>query len=114
MTEQEINRAIQYVTASTSYAKDTVGDILRTGLQELSILAAQSTRQFERKICWGTCASGRMRRTGHPERWCAKSWTERGAGSTKWRRPWPSRRTRRPSPDGMTSRVLPQPDCCLR
>ncbi len=67
VTEQEINRAIQYVTASTSYAKDTVADILRTGLQELSVLAAQSTRQFEREDLLGYLCQWTMRRTGHPE-----------------------------------------------
>ncbi|HET9963410.1 MAG TPA: hypothetical protein VFQ34_13800 [Nitrospiraceae bacterium] len=67
MTEQEINRAIQYVTASTSYARDSVADILRTGLQELSVLATQSTRQFEREDLLGYLCQWTMRRTGHPE-----------------------------------------------
>ena len=36
MNDQEINRAVQYVTASTSYGRETVADILKTGLGELS------------------------------------------------------------------------------
>ncbi len=67
MTEQEINRAIQYVTASTSYARDTVADILRTGLRELSLLATQSSRQFEREDLLGYLCQWTMKRTGHPE-----------------------------------------------
>ena len=48
MNDQEINRAVQYVTASTSYGRETVAAILKTGLGELSELAIQSTRPFER------------------------------------------------------------------
>ncbi len=67
MTEQELNRAIQYVTASTSYARDTVGDILKTGLGELTALATQSTRQFERDALLEYVSQWTMKRTGQPE-----------------------------------------------
>lgn len=67
MTEQEINRAIQYVTASTSYGRDTVAEILRTGLSELSLLSTQSTRRFEREDLLGYLCQWTMKRTGHPE-----------------------------------------------
>ena len=50
MTEQEINRAIQYVTAATSYGRNTVAEILRTGLSELAQLSTQSTCRFERAL----------------------------------------------------------------
>ena len=53
MTDQEINRAIQYVTAATSYGRDTVAEILRTGLSELSILSTQSSRRFDREDLLG-------------------------------------------------------------
>lgn len=67
MTEQEINRAIQYVTAATSYGRDTVAEILRTGLLELSVLSTQSTRRFEREDLLGYLCQWTMKRTGHPE-----------------------------------------------
>lgn len=67
MTEQEINRAIQYVTAATSYGRDTVAEILRTGLSELSVLSTQSTRRFERENLLGYLCQWTMTRTGHPE-----------------------------------------------
>ncbi len=67
MTEQEINRAIQYVTAATSYGRDTVAEILRTGLSELSLLSTQSTRRFEREDLLGYVCQWTMKRTGHPE-----------------------------------------------
>ena len=67
MTEQEINRAIQYVTAATSYGRDTVAEILRTGLLELSMLSSFSTRRFEREDLLGYLCQWTMKRTGHPE-----------------------------------------------
>jgi hypothetical protein len=67
MTDQELNRAIQYVTASTSYARETVGDILKTGLGELTELAAQSTRQFERDALLEYVSQWTIKRTGQPE-----------------------------------------------
>jgi hypothetical protein len=67
MTDQEINRAIQYVTAATSYGRDTVAEILRTGLAELSMLSMQSTRRFEREDLLGYLCQWTMKRTGQPE-----------------------------------------------
>jgi hypothetical protein len=67
MTDQEINRAVQYVTASTSYGRDTVADILQTGLRELAELAVQSTRQFEREALLEYVSQWTMKRTGQPE-----------------------------------------------
>ena len=67
VTEQELNRAIQYVTASTSYGRETVAEILRTGFAEMVALEAAGSREFERQtlleyVCWWT-----IKRTGHPE-----------------------------------------------
>lgn len=67
MNDQEINRAVQYVTASTSYGRDTVANILKTGLGELTELAVQSTRQFERDDLLEYVSQWTIRRTGQPE-----------------------------------------------
>lgn len=67
MNDQELNRAVQYVTASTSYARETVADIIHTGLYELSALATQSTRQFERDALLEYVSQWTIKRTGQPE-----------------------------------------------
>lgn len=67
MTEQEINRAIQYVTASTSYGKDLVAEILHIGLSELVAMATQSSRQFDRETLLEYVSQWTIRRTGQPE-----------------------------------------------
>jgi hypothetical protein len=67
MNDQEINRAVQYVTASTSYGRDTVAVILKTGLGELTDLAVQSTRQFERTALLEYVSQWTIKRTGQPE-----------------------------------------------
>lgn len=67
MTDQELNRAVQYVTASTSYGRDMVADILQTGLRELAELAVQSTRQFEREALLEYVSQWTIKRTGQPE-----------------------------------------------
>jgi hypothetical protein len=67
MNDQEINRAVQYVTASTSYGRETVADILKTGLEELTELAVQSSRQFEREALLEYVSQWTIKRTGQPE-----------------------------------------------
>ena len=67
MNDQEINRAVQYVTASTSYGRETVANILRTGLGELSELAVRSTRQFDREALLEYVSQWTIKRTGQPE-----------------------------------------------
>lgn len=67
MTDQELNRVIQYVTASTSYARDTVAEILETGLGELAAMATHSTRQFERETLLEYVSQWTIKRTGQPE-----------------------------------------------
>ena len=67
MNDQEINRAVQYVTASTSYGRETVADILKTGLEELTELAVQSSRQFERDALLEYVSQWTIKRTGQPE-----------------------------------------------
>jgi len=67
MTEQEINRAIQYVTASTSYGRDTVGGIVKTGLGELTDFATHSSQRFDRSILLEYVCQWTMKKTGQPE-----------------------------------------------
>ncbi len=67
MTEQEIQRAVQYVTASTSYGRDTVEEILKTGLAEMTALATQSTKAFDRGALLEYVCQWTMKRTGQPE-----------------------------------------------
>jgi hypothetical protein len=67
MNDQELHRVVQYVTASTSYGRDTVADILRTGLGELSALATHSTTVFERDALLEYVFQWTMKRTGQPE-----------------------------------------------
>jgi hypothetical protein len=55
------------VTASTSYARDTVAEILKTGLGELTVMATQSTRQFERETLLEYVSQWTIKRTGQPE-----------------------------------------------
>ncbi len=67
MTDQELNRAIQYVTASTSYGRDTVAEILKTGLGEMTALAMQSSERFERDVLLEYVCQWTIKRTGHTE-----------------------------------------------
>ncbi|BCA54317.1 hypothetical protein W02_14570 [Nitrospira sp. KM1] len=67
MNDQELSRAVQYVTASTSYGRETVESIVKTGLQELTELALQSSRQFERDALLEYVSQWTIRRTGQPE-----------------------------------------------
>jgi len=67
MTEQEVNRAVQYVTACTSYGRDTVAEIVGTGFAELATLLQTSTRTFERGILLEYVCQWTMAKTGRPE-----------------------------------------------
>lgn len=67
MTDQEINRAVQYVTASTSYGRDTVAEILKTGLSEMTVLATQSSERFERDVLLEYVCQWTIKRTGQME-----------------------------------------------
>jgi hypothetical protein len=67
MTDQELNRAIQYVTASTSYGRETVAEIINTGLGELTSLAVNSTHLFGREALLEYVCQWTIKRTGHSE-----------------------------------------------
>lgn len=67
MTENEVNRAIQYVTAATSYGRETVAGIIRTGFAELTALATTSSQAFEREALFEYVCRWTINRTGQPE-----------------------------------------------
>ncbi len=67
MTDQEINRAIQYVTANTSYGRENVAEILRIGFTELTSLAATSSLVFDGETMLEFVCQWTMKRTGYPE-----------------------------------------------
>jgi hypothetical protein len=67
MNDQELHRVVQYVTARTSYGRETVAAILHTGLGELSALATQSTRPFERDDLLEYVSQWTIKHTGQPE-----------------------------------------------
>lgn len=67
MNDHELHRVVQYVTASTSYGRDTVADILRTGLSELSALATHSATAFERDALLEYVSQWTIKQTGQPE-----------------------------------------------
>ena len=67
MTKQELNRVIQYVTATTSYGRETVAEILTTGVSELTVLSGQSSATLEREPLLEYVCQWTMKRTGHPE-----------------------------------------------
>lgn len=82
MTKGEVNRAIQYVTASTSYARDTVSDIIRTGVAELGSLATASPQRFDPGALLEYICLWTIKKTGQPEPLvrevlgCAGRWLE--------------------------------------
>lgn len=93
MTDQEMNRVTQYVTARTSYARETVAQIIQTGLTELAALAISHSRRFEREALLEYICRWTMQRTGQPEPLvreilgCAGRWLDElcetvGAGQT--------------------------------
>ncbi len=67
MKEHEIQRITQYVTARTSYDRDAVEDIVRTGMQELASLAQTSTQTFDHHHLLEYICQWTIRRTKHPE-----------------------------------------------
>jgi hypothetical protein len=67
MTDQELNRAVQYVTASTSYGRDMVAEILATGLGEMTSLSMQSSERFDREVLLEYVCQWTIKRTGQTE-----------------------------------------------
>ena len=67
MNDHELQRVVQYVTATTSYARETVCNILRTGFAELSSIGTHSTQSFERDALLEYVSQWTIKRTGQPE-----------------------------------------------
>jgi hypothetical protein len=67
MTEQELNQAIQYVTASTSYSKSIVAGVLKASFDEMAALALHSSSRFSREDLMGYICQWSMKQTGQPE-----------------------------------------------
>jgi len=67
MTESEINRAVQYVVARTSYGRETVAEIVRIGFSELSSLAASTSLSMRRDTLFEYVVRWTMVKTGQPE-----------------------------------------------
>lgn len=67
MTGSEVNRAVQYVTASTSYGRETVAEVIRTGLAELTALATTSSLPAGRETILEYVCQWTIKRTGYPE-----------------------------------------------
>ena len=80
MTEQQIHRAVQYVTARTSYGREIVAAILKTGLEELAAVATTSTQSFERGALLEYSAAGRWPEHNSRNLWSARFWNARGVG----------------------------------
>jgi hypothetical protein len=67
MTEQEINRAIQYVTAATSYGRETVEAVVRTCLTELASLAEGGHGSYTRDTLMEYVCQWTIKQTQQPE-----------------------------------------------
>ena len=67
MDQQEIQRVTQYVTARTSYSRDIVEDIVKTGMEELTLLSQTSSQTFARQHVLEYVCQWTIRRTKHPE-----------------------------------------------
>ncbi len=67
MNDHELHRVVQYVTARTSYGRDTVAEVLRTGLGELSAMAAHSTSSFDRDTLLEYVSQWTIKQTGQSE-----------------------------------------------
>ncbi len=67
MNIQEINRVIQYVTASTSYEKELVGEIIRVAFSELEDIAEHSKETFSRRMLQEYVCQWTLKKTGQPE-----------------------------------------------
>lgn len=67
MTEQELNRVVQYVTAGTSHSREVIAHILRTGFDEMAALSQQATCRFDREHLVGYICQWTMKKTGQPE-----------------------------------------------
>ncbi len=67
MTDSELQRIIQYVTARLSYGLPETTEIVRTGFGELLELATTSTTRLERDAILAYVVAYTAKKTGHSE-----------------------------------------------
>ena len=67
MTETELQRVIQYVTARLSYGLPMTTEIIRTGFDELVALARTSATKLDRDDILAYVCAYTVKKTGHPE-----------------------------------------------
>ncbi|RMH37788.1 MAG: hypothetical protein D6690_01470 [Nitrospirae bacterium] len=67
MDHQEVQRAIQYITARTSYSRDAISQVVTTGLNELAALAETRSQDFAREALLEYITHWTIRKTGLPE-----------------------------------------------
>jgi hypothetical protein len=67
MTGHELQRVVQYVTAGTSYSRDVVASVLRTGFDEMAALSMHAESRFSREDLVGYLCQWTVKQTGHPE-----------------------------------------------
>ncbi len=67
MTENELQRVIQYVTARLSYGMPETAEIIRTGFGELVELARTNQTKLEREAILGYMVAYTVKKTGQPE-----------------------------------------------
>lgn len=67
MTESELQRVIQYVTARLSFGLPMTTEIIRTGFDELMELAKTSTTRLNRDDILAYVCAYTVKKTGHPE-----------------------------------------------
>ena len=67
MTENELQRIIQYVTARLSYGLPLTSEIIRTGFGELMELAKTSAIKLDRDDILAYVCAYTVKKTGHPE-----------------------------------------------
>lgn len=67
MDPQELQRAIQYITARTSYDRESITAIVTAGFTELAALAETRSRDFEREALLEYITHWTIRKTGFAE-----------------------------------------------
>jgi len=67
MTENELQRVIQYVTARLSYGLPETSAIIRTGFGEIVELARTNQTKLERDAILGYVVAYTVKKTGQPE-----------------------------------------------
>ena len=67
MTDAELQRAIQYVTARLSYGLPLTSEIIKTGFGEILELAKTTTTKLARENILAYVCAYTVKKTGHPE-----------------------------------------------